>query len=81
MAQQIGQQWRSRQHMLEIIQHQERRWAVQPLFQHLGGGFGAIGKAQRVGDGKRHQLGIGDRRQAHEINVILKMPAQAIRNR
>ena len=72
--QQVVHQRRGLDQLLEVVQHQQQVLLLQVGAQLQVGRVGAAHlQAQGLGDGRGDQIGIADRRQAHEEGAVLEV--------
>ena len=69
--QQLADRRRGLHHLFEVVQQEEHSLALQPLDQQIVGRHATVLEhAERVRDGRRHQLGMPDRGQRDEIHTV-----------
>ena len=71
-AEQLGEQRRRREHLLEVVEHEQRPPVAQVRDERLRARLrpGRLAQAERVGDRRRHELGVADRRELDQHDAV-----------
>jgi len=75
-GQEVGHQRRGVQHLLEVIEQQQEVPVPQRVLEAIRQGLPAdLVQLERVGDGRRHEVGIADGREVHEGGAVGEVAA------